>query len=204
MKIWLDKYSDHPDAYRIYRLAKKRKPKKSKNPKKIIGNFLNGYGNILKDQIKPSFPLSQKGKKHAKEAFKVSIKVRSGIRKKNMDYVENLLSSKKTNKILTRIEMSQLRAELAHAYFIFKNDRESIRQSRVAISLSGGENPLAYWAGGLAAWRSGDNNLSKWFFNKLSKLKTGPESICLEETLVNKDRIPLRSYSRYKQIFIKL
>ena len=116
---------------------------------------------------------SQKGKKHAKEAFKVSIKVRSGIRKKNMDYVENLLSSKKTNKILTRIEMSQLRAELAHAYFIFKNDRESIRQSRVAISLSGGQNALAYWAGGLAAGRSGDDNLSKWFLVKNRTSKNG-------------------------------
>ena len=50
------------------------------------------------DQVKPSFPLSEKGKKHAKEAFKISIKARRGIRKKNMDYVENLLSSKRTKK----------------------------------------------------------------------------------------------------------
>ena len=28
LKNWLKKYHDHPDAYRIYRLAKKRKPKK--------------------------------------------------------------------------------------------------------------------------------------------------------------------------------
>ena len=28
LKLWLDKYNDHPDAYRIERLALKRNPKK--------------------------------------------------------------------------------------------------------------------------------------------------------------------------------
>ena len=36
---------------------------------------------------------------------------------------------------------------------------------------------LAFWSGGLAAWRSGNLKLSKWFFNNLSNLKDGPESI---------------------------
>ena len=30
LKLWLDKYNDHPDAYRIFRIALKRKPKKFK------------------------------------------------------------------------------------------------------------------------------------------------------------------------------
>ena len=34
LKNWLDKYNDHPDATRITRIALKRKPKNSKNPKK--------------------------------------------------------------------------------------------------------------------------------------------------------------------------
>ena len=81
LKKWLDLYGDHPDAYRIYRLAKKRKPKNSKYPKKPVGNFLNGYGNILKDQLKPSFPMISKGHKYPKSSFRIAIKVRRGIRK---------------------------------------------------------------------------------------------------------------------------
>ena len=53
LKIWLDKYNDHPDATRIIRLALKRKPNNLKNPKKPTPGYLNGYGtykaNVLKD-----------------------------------------------------------------------------------------------------------------------------------------------------------
>ncbi len=175
LKDWLNIYNDHPDAYRIYRLALKRKPIKSKTPKKPSGNFLNGYGNISKDLIKPTFPLAISNYK--RDSFKISIKVRRAIRRKNLDFVETLLSSKKTKQKLTLQELSQMRAELAHAYFIFKKDKKSLRQARISISLSGHKNALAFWSGGLASWRLGNVKLSKWFFNNLSDLKEGPESI---------------------------
>ena len=175
LKNWLIKYHDHPDAYKIYRLALRRKPNKSKSPKKPSGNFLNGYGNISKDLIKPTFPLATS--KYKRDSFRISIKVRRGIRRKNLDYVDNLLSSKNTKQKLTLQELSQLRAEFAHAYFIFKKDQKSLRQARISISLSGHKNALAFWSGGLAAWRLGNLKLSKWFFNNLSDLKDGPESI---------------------------
>ena len=175
LKQWLNEYHDHPDAYKIYRLALRRKPVKSKSPKKPSGDFLNGYGNISKDLIKPTFPLAKS--KYKKDSFQIAIKVRRAIRRKNLDYVENLLSSKKTKQKLTNQELAQLRAEFAHAYFIFKEDKKSLRQARISISLSGHNNALAFWSGGLASWRLGNLKLSKWFFNNLSDLKDGPESI---------------------------
>ena len=91
LKDWLNEYHDHPDAYKIYRIALRRKPIKFKPPKKPSGNFLNGYGNISKDLIKPTFPLAKS--KYKRDSFIISIKVRRAIRRKNLDYVENLLSS---------------------------------------------------------------------------------------------------------------
>lgn len=175
LKDWLKKYHDHPDAYKIHRIALRRKPVKSKSPKKPSGNFLNGYGNISKDLIKPTFPLAKS--RYKRDSFIISIKVRRAIRRKNLDYVENLLTAKKTKQKLTYQELAQLRAELAHAYFIFKKDEESLRQARISISLSGHKNALAYWSGGLASWRLENLKLSKWFFNNLSNLRDGPESI---------------------------
>ena len=175
LKDWLNVYHDHPDAYKIYRLALRRKPIKSKPPKKPTGNFLNGYGNISKDLIKPTFPLAKS--KYKRDSFKISIKVRRAIRRKNLVFVDDLLSSKKTKQKLSSQELAQLRAELAHAYFIFKKDAKSIRQARISISLSGYQNALAFWSGGLASWRLGNLKLSKWFFNNLSDLQDGPESV---------------------------
>ncbi len=175
LKNWLNIYHDHPDAYKIYRLALRRKPIKSQRPKKPSGDFLNGYGNISKDLIKPTFPLSKS--KYKRDSFKISIKVRRAIRRKNLDYVDNLLSSKYTKQKLTLLELAHLRAELAHAYFIFKKDQKSVRQARISISMSGHKNALAFWAGGLASWRLGNLKSSKWFFNNLSRIEDGPESI---------------------------
>ncbi len=175
LKDWLNEYHDHPDAYKIHRIALRRKPVKSKSPKKPTGNFLNGYGNISKDLIKPTFPLANS--RYKKDAFIISIKVRRAIRRKNLDYADNFLSTKKTKQKLTSQELAQLRSELAHAYFIFKKDQKSLRQARISISLSGHENALAFWSGGLASWRLGNLKEAKWFFKNLSELKKGPESI---------------------------
>ena len=60
LKIWLEKYNDHPDATRITRIALKRKPKNSKTPKKPTTGFLNGYGTYKANSLKPRFPLDNK------------------------------------------------------------------------------------------------------------------------------------------------
>ena len=41
LKRWLDRYADHPEAIRIYRLAMKRRPKGAKAPKEPIGLSLS-------------------------------------------------------------------------------------------------------------------------------------------------------------------
>ncbi len=174
LKKWLDKYNDHPDATRIIRIAIKRKPKNSKSPKKPTPGFLNGYGTYKANLLKPRFPIDNY--KNKTFAYTTSIKFRRAINKRNTLYAENLLISKKVKKYLTKNELSQLRAELSHALFIFEKDYKAVRQARLSISLSEKPNPLALWAGGLASWRIKNIKLSKYFFNKLSEVE-GPEGI---------------------------
>ncbi|MDC1375542.1 lytic transglycosylase domain-containing protein [bacterium] len=175
LKIWLDRYNDHPDATRIARIAIKRKPKNTKNPKAPTKGFLNGYGTYRSNSLKPRFPLNNN--KYSRFSYSTSIKFRRAINKRNTTYAENLINSKKTKKYLNKRELSQLRAELSHAFFIFNEDYKSIRQARLSLSLSNKPNPLALWAGGLASWRNKDIDLSKYFFNKLIKNIDGPDGI---------------------------
>ncbi len=175
LKLWLDKYNDHPDATRISRIALKRKPKTSKNPKSPTKGFLNGYGTYKNNSLKPKFPL--KNHKYSRYSYSTSIKFRRSINKRNTKHAEGLLNSKKVKKYLTKNELSQLRAELSHAFFIFDYDYKAVRQARLSISLSKKPNPLALWAGGLASWRNKDIKLSKYFFNKLSENSFGPDGI---------------------------
>ena len=175
LNLWLNKYNDHPDATKINKIALKRKPKNFKNPKKPTKGYLNGYGTYKSNSLKPKFPLDNK--KFSKISYKLSVKFRRAINKKNTKYAENLINSNKTKKYLTNKELSQLRAELSHAYFIFNYDHKAIRQARLSLSLSKKSNPLALLAGGLASWRTNNIQLSKYFFNKLSKSTEGPVGI---------------------------
>jgi soluble lytic murein transglycosylase len=175
LKIWLDRYNDHPDATRIARIAIKRKPKRAKNPKAPTKGFLNGYGTYKSNSLKPRFPLNNN--KYSRFSYSTSIKFRRAINKRNTKFAENLINSKKTKKYLNKRELSQLRAELSHALFIFNQDHKAIRQARLSLSLSKKANPLALLAGGLASWRNKDKSLSKYFFNKLIEDIEGPDGI---------------------------
>ena len=117
LKIWLDKYNDHPDATRISRIALKRKPNNVRSPKAPTKGFLNGYGTFKPNALKPRFPLNNN--KYSRFSYSTSIKFRRAINKRNTKYAENLLNSKKTKKYLNKRELSQLRAELSHALFYF-------------------------------------------------------------------------------------
>ncbi len=169
LRNWLDKYNDHPDASRIIRIALKRKPKNLSSPKKPTPGFLNGYGTYKTNLLIPKFPIDNR--KFKRFSYLTSIKFRRAINKKNIKFAESLLNSKKVKKHITSRELSQLRAELSHALFIFGNDYKSIRQARISLSLSNENNPLALWAGGLASWRKKNIQLSKYFFNQLSEIK---------------------------------
>ena len=133
LRLWLEQYNDHPDATRIARIAKKRKPKKSKNFKEPTPGFLNGYGTYKKNLLKPAFPIDNK--RYKKYSYSTSIKFRRAINKKNTEYAENLLNNKEVKRFLTKNELSQLRSELSYAYFIFGKDYKSLRQASISLSL---------------------------------------------------------------------
>ncbi|MGB1547377.1 MAG: hypothetical protein ACPHIA_02430, partial [Alphaproteobacteria bacterium] len=42
LRRWLDRYADHPDAGRIYRLALRRKPQGAHAPKRPVGTYITG------------------------------------------------------------------------------------------------------------------------------------------------------------------
>ena len=67
-------------------------------------------------------------------AYSTSIKFRRSINKKNTLNAENMLNSKKVKNYLTKNELSQLRAELSHALFIFEKELILIKACEFVIS----------------------------------------------------------------------
>ena len=60
LAAWLEDYADLPDAYRIYRLAMKRRPEGAAAPVRAKQGYLSGYGEE-RGEANPIFPSSKAG-----------------------------------------------------------------------------------------------------------------------------------------------
>ena len=168
---WLKSYSDHPDASRIYWLAKKRKPAKARAPKAPKQGYLNGFGLASSQSYRPSMPASTAGRASPRTTRKIAYDVRRAIRRGWPTGAMNIIEDSGKRRYLTKQEEAQLRGEVAHAYFIFGVDEKAIRQARYSIGAGREAAFFGYWAGGLAAWRSGDYELAGDFFRSLAENK---------------------------------
>ena len=171
LKTWLDYYNDHPAASRISWLAKKRKPAGAGAPNAPKKGYLNGIGNSELHSYRAKIPASSAGRISPRQTRAIASKVRRYIRSRQPTNGNRYLSERSTLKYLTKIEEAQLRGELAHAYFIFGLDQKAIRTARHAIGAGRDNAWMGYWAGGLAAWRSGQYELARGFFTTLAEIE---------------------------------
>ena len=170
LSAWLELYYDHPDASRIYWLAKRRKPKNMKDPKSPKPGYLNGYGHAGLYGYLPQIPADRAGRAAPSRTANVARLVRQAIRRGWPTGALDVLKDPDNKRYLTKAEEGQLRSEIAHAYFIFGVDAKVIREARHAIGVGKSDAWLGYWAGGLAAWRSGQHELAGQFFRSLVDL----------------------------------
>jgi len=167
---WLKSYNDHPDASRIFWLAKRRKPKNTRDPKSPKPGYLNGYGHAGFYSYVPQIPASRAGRAAPSRTANVARQVRRAIRRGWPTGALDVINNPDNKRYLTQSEEGQLRSEIAHAYFIFGVDAKAIREARHAIGVGKSDASLGYWAGGLAAWRSGQYDLAGQFFRSLVDL----------------------------------
>ena len=170
LSTWLMRYSDHPDASRIFWLAKRRKPKNTKDPKSPKPGYLNGYGHAGLYGYLTQIPSSRVGRASPSRTANVARQIRRNIRRGWPSGALEFLKSPNNKRYLTKSEEGILRSEIAHAFFIFGVDAKAIREARHAIGVGKSAASLGYWAGGLAAWRSGQYELAGQFFRTLSDL----------------------------------
>ena len=165
---WLRLYNDHPDASRIFWLAKRRRPSNAKAPQAPKPGYLNGYGLATASSYRPPIPLYTSGRASPRTTRRVAREIRRSIRRGWPSGALEVIENNNNRRYLTKQEEAQLRGEIAHAYFIFGVDDKAIRQARHGIGVGRDGAHMAYWAGGLAAWRSGRFDLAGSLFRTLA------------------------------------
>ena len=168
LKSWLDNYSDHPMADRIWKLSNKRKPASTSTLERpSILPRLPGYGKDIKNKDYCGF------KKEVKKYKTIYSTINDLIRRGRPTQAINFLSSQKNIEEHIR---DDLRGRISVGYFSVGKDKKSFQLISDAAKRSGEGNPILYWRKGLAAYRLGLVDLALESFLKSSYINA--ENFC--------------------------
>lgn len=179
---WMNEYSDHPGARRIFRLAKRRQPKGWKSPRPPARAVL--VSEVKSDPV----PLRRRSRANGRPPAAVDAEARSpahrrafrDVHKQIRKLVSNgyvtkalrWLESPGQRRLLDAVSFDENLVWIARGYFLWDKDHEALKVAGRAIARSGDRVPLAYWWGGLAAWRLGRHHTAGEFFRALAESKS--------------------------------
>ncbi len=159
LRAWLVKYADHPQASRIYRLAKKRRPKGAPPPPRPVPGYLGGSGQELYDDYRL---IDARIRPKSRWLRQLQREVRRG----RIQAAERRLAAKHDHGRPLEIDLA--RWFLARAHLFAGRDERALELAGPAAARSGEEQPGIYWTAGLAAWRLGRAEEAARYFAALA------------------------------------
>jgi soluble lytic murein transglycosylase-like protein len=148
LAAWLELYNDHPDARRIYRLAKRRKPRRAKYPR--APERLAAPAPKARETVER---ISTNGK--TRRARSLMRRIRHMVRHERLSAAEKLITSRQARGVLGKVPFDRSLSRIATGWFFYGADENALRLAGAAAERSGAVLPFAHWTAGLAAFRLG-------------------------------------------------
>ena len=160
---WLDDYADLPDAARIYRLAKKRRP--SGNRRTLTTPVQQT--NITAGPPEPKLPRTRTDSSDSQALKSILDQINRHIGNGQVTFALNRLKQKGWRSKLSDQEFVRALGLIAKGYVIYDRGAKAIAIAEEARRLNTGYPSQAYWWGGLAAWQKQDYETAADFFTFL-------------------------------------
>lgn len=181
LRDWLKAYADHPDARRVYTLAKRRQGK-ARNPRRpvpitFIGAKSSSAAPIAKPQPKPEKPVVRRSSKERKAAYALERRVKRELRRRKPERAEKRLWASLRAGTLTDGGFGTLMAKVAEAYFHAGRDDKAFALARFAVEQGGEAQPATAWMAGLAAWSRNDCETAAYHFSLAAVAPGAPASL---------------------------
>ncbi len=165
---WLQKYNDHPQAKRIYKLAIRRMPPGYKSPTKPslpLGIEPDEVDLVKKNNYKSTKKLSNSQKK---EKRKLINGIKSRVNKGWPTGAVQLLNQRDVKLILDQVEIDQQKELIAKGYFLANKNKLAIQYASEALVKSAEYAPYAAWTAGLSSWRLEEYEQAANYFSLFS------------------------------------
>ncbi len=171
LKRWLDHYADHPQATRVYKLARKRRPKRAAYPRRpVVGAGGPPAETVVGEN--PATPRPRLSRKNRKSARYLRSVFSRDLRRGRLKNAAKILRRKDAGRLFGRLGYDAMQARLAFAYFRYGLDKDALRLAAASAARSGAKLPYANWTGGLAAWRLGRYGEAGRHFETLSQAES--------------------------------
>ncbi len=151
LREWLRRNRGHPDAQRIYRLARQIKPRRTRSPARpvVLRNSI-GVGEFPPPPYRSRKNLTRK---QARRLSRLKRQMRNNLRRGYVTKTERMLAWKDVRRLFDRFELDQARANVAAAWYYQGKDRKAYKLATTALARSGHKLPISHWTAGLSAWR---------------------------------------------------
>lgn len=156
LRDWLDRYADHPQAERIYRLADSRRPE---GVREQIRTPLSRKSPIIvkAGQVSEDGKLYVSSLKRTETEKEQTADLLRTIRARIQDYEPTqalrLLETHPGRLSLDNVEFDQARALIGAGYLYAGNSDDALKYASAAMNRSGQYAPMGAWVSGLAYWQ---------------------------------------------------
>jgi len=155
LAAWLERYADHPDASRIYRLAMKRKPKGAPSPRRPVVSKTSLAAEMPLDAVYLYQSKKKLTRAERRKVQRLKRRIRSYVRRTYLTKTERLLEQAEVRRLFDRYELDEAYSLVAAGWFYYGKPDKAYALADAVAERSGAAIPTAYWTAGLAAWSRG-------------------------------------------------
>lgn len=154
---WMKKYSDHPQASQIYKLALKKNPalknslNKPQKYKRISGNL-----SAISQQGKLYKTTKNRSNDQNSRVRKLKNNISKEIKKQRLTAALHMLSTDYAVQFMDDVEYDHQRSLIAAGYMYAGKYDDALRLAKSAMKRSGSHVPMAGWVMGLVEWQNGN------------------------------------------------
>ena len=149
---WLKRYADHPKAWAVYRLAKRRQGK-ARAPRRPVDTR---YPGVTGQSAKAKPPIPRRSRLERRAVSKFLANVRRQVRRGNPERAEKRFWAMEKRGLATPHELSAALERISASYYYKGNDFKALKLSTLGADLAREIEPTTDWIAGLANWRLGN------------------------------------------------
>ena len=165
LAAWLKRYSDHPRAWRVYKLARKRQGR-ARAPRRPMDTR---YPGVTGQSARPSPPTPHRSKLERRSVATFLANVRRQVRRGAPERAEKRYWAMEKRGLIVPHEKAVALERIAASYYYNGNDFKALKLATLGAELAREFVSTNDWIAGLANWRMGNFETAQKHFEYLGE-----------------------------------